>query len=137
MSDATISPRRFVSANDTEVESLAGKTHDWYFKDGRGDSESLVPVRARIDPGSGEPFHSHPKIDEIIYVLEGSMEQWLVKESRVLGPGDTIYIPRGVIHGCYNVSPADCVFLAILSPSKIQGPFSVDHSEEEPWRSLR
>lgn len=129
--------RRFVSASDTETETLSGKTHDWYFKDGLGDAESLVLVRARIEPGSGHPFHSHPEMDEIIYVLEGSMEQWLEKESRVLGPGDTIYIPRGVIHGCHNVSQGDCTFLAILSPSKITGPFSVDYSEEEPWRSLR
>jgi len=129
--------RRFVSANETEVECLAGKTHDWYFKEGLGDSDSLTLVRARVEQGSGHPFHSHPEMDEIIYVLAGSMEQWLEKESRTLGPGDTVYIPRGVIHGCYNVSESDCVFLAILTPSKIQGPFSVDHSEEEPWRSLR
>ena len=137
MPDAPLTVRRFVPANETEVERLDGKTHDWYFKEGLGDSESLVLVRARIEHGAGHPFHSHPEMDEIIYVLEGSMEQWLEEEARTLGPGDTVYIPRGVIHGCYNVSASDCVFLAILTPSKIQGPFSVDHSEEEPWRSRR
>ena len=126
-----------MSPNDTEVERLDGKTHDWYFKDGLGDSESLVLVRARIENGAGHPFHSHPEMDEIIYVLEGSMEQWLERERRIVGPGESVYIPRGVIHGCYNVSAGDCVFLAILTPSRIQGPFSVDFSEEEPWRSLR
>jgi quercetin dioxygenase-like cupin family protein len=137
MSDAPSPPRRFVSANDTEIECLDGKTHHWYFKDGLGDSDSLVLVRARIEQGSGHPFHSHPEMDEIIYVLEGSMEQWIEKERRMVGPGDSVYLPRGVIHGCYNVSESDCVFLAILTPSKIQGAFSVDHSDEEPWSSLR
>ena len=76
-------------------------------------------------------------MDEIIYVLEGEMEQWLESEKRVLKPGDSIYIPRGVIHGCYNESDAECEFLAVLTPSKISGPFSMDYSSEEPWKSLR
>ncbi|MDB6150236.1 MAG: Thermophilic glucose-6-phosphate isomerase [Chthoniobacter sp.] len=137
MSDVTPAPRRFVSAAETEVEALEGKTHHWYLKDGLGDSESLVFVRARITKGAGHPFHSHPEMDEIIYVLEGEMEQWLEQEKRMLRPGDCIYIPRGVIHGCYNISDAECEFLAVLTPSKISGPFSVDYADQEPWKSLR
>lgn len=129
-------PRRFVASSEVEVERLEGKTHHWYFKDGLGDSESLVFVRARIVPGAGHPFHTHPEMDEIIYVLEGSMTQWLEHEKRDLRPGDSIYIPRGVVHGCINRSNAECEFLAILSPAKINGPFAVDVSGEEPWRSL-
>jgi quercetin dioxygenase-like cupin family protein len=136
MPETTLSPRRFVAANETEVEPLEGKTHHWYFRDGLGDSESLVFVRARIVPGSGHPFHTHPEMDEIIYVLSGEMTQWLEQESRVLKPGDSIFIPKGVVHGCLNQSAGECEFLAILTPSKIKGPFSVDVSNEEPWRSL-
>lgn len=129
--------RRFVSAAESEVERLDGKTHHWYFKDGLGDSESLVFVRARISTGAGHPFHAHPEMDEIIYVLEGEMVQWLEQEKRTLRPGDSIYIPRGIIHGCYNENAAECEFLAVLTPAKISGPFSVDVSADEPWRSLR
>ncbi|MEP6668026.1 MAG: cupin domain-containing protein [Chthoniobacter sp.] len=135
MSD--VSPvRRFVPAAAAEIEALEGKTHHWYFKDGLGDSESLVFVRARIVPGAGHPFHTHPEMDEIIYVLEGSMSQWLEREHRELRPGDSIYIPRGAVHGCINRTTAECEFLAVLSPAKISGPFAVDVSCEEPWRSL-
>jgi quercetin dioxygenase-like cupin family protein len=133
---STVSPRRFVSSSQVEVERLEGKTHHWYFKDGLGDSESLVFVRARIEPGAGHPFHTHPEMDEIIYVLEGSMTQWLEQDQRELRPGDSIYIPRGVVHGCINRTAAECEFLAVLSPAKISGPFAVDVSGEEPWRSL-
>ncbi len=129
-------PRRFVAASEAEVEHLEGKTHHWYFKDGLGDSESLVFVRARVTPGAGHPFHTHPEMDEIIYVLEGSMTQWLEREKKELKPGDSIYIPRGVVHGCINQTQAECEFLAILSPAKIDGPFAVDVSKEEPWRSM-
>jgi quercetin dioxygenase-like cupin family protein len=136
MPDTTLSPRRFVSADEAEVEPLEGKTHHWYFRDGLGDSDSLVFVRARIVPGAGHPFHTHPEMDEIIYVLSGEMTQWLEQESRVLRPGDSILIPKGVVHGCLNQSAGECEFLAILTPSKINGPFSIDVSAEEPWRSL-
>jgi quercetin dioxygenase-like cupin family protein len=130
------SPRRFVAASETEVERLEGKTHHWYFKEGLGDSESLVLVRACFAPGAGHAFHTHPEMDEVIYLLKGAMTQWLEKEKRELRPGDTLCIPRGVVHGCRNETNAECEFLAILSPAKIAGPFTVDVSEEEPWRSL-
>ena len=130
------SPRRFVAASEAEVERLDGKTHHWYLKEGLGDSESLVLVRARIVPGAGHAFHTHPEMDEIIYVFEGAMTQWLEMEKRELHPGDSIYIPRGVVHGCLNETAVECEFLAVLSPVKINGPFAVDVSGEEPWRSL-
>ena len=129
--------RRFVSAAETENQELTGQDNHWYFKDGLGDAGHLVFVRGCIQTGSGHPFHAHPEMDEIIYVLRGEMEQWIEKEKRILGPGDSLYIPRGVIHGCYNESAAECEFLAILTPAKITGPFSVDHSAEEPWRALK
>ena len=132
-----VSPlRRFVAASETDVERLEGKTHHWYFREGLGDSESLVFVRARIVPGAGHAFHTHPEMDEIIYVLEGAMTQWLEHEKRELRPGDSIFIPRGLVHGCVNETAAECEFLAVLSPAKISGPFAVDVSGEEPWRSL-
>lgn len=137
MSDSSPSLRRFVSTAETEAQHLAKQVNQWYFKDGLGDSESLVFVRAKFTAGGAHPFHSHPEMDEIIYLLAGEMEQWVEKEKRILKPGDSAYIPRGVVHGCYNDGAADCEFLAILTPSKINGPFSVDYSTEAPWKSLR
>lgn len=137
MSAASDSPRRFVAAHETENETIDGKTHHWYFRDGLGDDKSLTFVRARIVPGAGHPFHTHPEMDEIIYVLSGEMTQWLEKESKVLRPGDSIFIPRGVVHGCLNQTAGECEFLAILTPSKITGPFAVDVSSEEPWKSIQ
>jgi quercetin dioxygenase-like cupin family protein len=129
--------RRFIPVSETEVETVDGKTHHWYLKQGLGESNSLVFVRARIVHGSGHPFHTHPEMDEIIYVLSGEMEQWIEREKRILKPRDTAYIPKGVVHGCYNESGAECEFLAVLSPSKIDGPFAVDKAGEEPWCSLK
>ena len=67
--------RRFVSSNETENQPLPGQVNHWYFKDGLSEVDSLVFVRAHIQYGAGHPFHTHPEMDEIIYILEGEMER--------------------------------------------------------------
>jgi quercetin dioxygenase-like cupin family protein len=76
-------------------------------------------------------------MEEIIYVLEGTAEQWVEREKRLLQPGEVAHIPKNVVHGTYNLGRDTLRVLAILSPAKIQGPALVDVSQEEPWRSLR
>ncbi len=58
--DNSLFPRRFVAAHEAEVEALEGKTHHWYFREGLGDSESLVFVRARIVKGAGPSLPHAP-----------------------------------------------------------------------------
>ena len=76
-------------------------------------------------------------MEEIIYVISGTAEQWVDEEKAVLGPGEMAHIPKDVVHGTYNAGEDDLVFLAILSPAEFEGPALVDVFEEEPWRSLR
>ena len=65
------------------------------------------------------------------------MEQWVEKEHRMLGPGEVAHIPAGIVHATFNPTAQDAVILAILSPAAAQGPFLVDVSGEEPWKSIR
>jgi quercetin dioxygenase-like cupin family protein len=76
-------------------------------------------------------------MEEIIYILEGTAEQWVDREKCILGPGEIAHIPKDVVHGTYNIGQQTLRFLAILSPAKIQGPPLIDMSQEEPWKSLR
>ena len=76
-------------------------------------------------------------MDEIIYVVSGTAEQWVDHESRLLGPGDAAHIPANVVHGTYNAGDETLVFLAILSPARFEGPALVDVHLEEPWRTLK
>jgi quercetin dioxygenase-like cupin family protein len=93
--------------------------------------------RVDINPGGGHNFHRHPELEEIIYVIEGTAEQWVDREKRLLTPGQIAHIPRDIVHATFNPTDQRLVILAILSPAKHQGPFLVDVYEEEPWRSLR
>ena len=105
--------RRFVAATETEVEEFPGQLNRWYFKDGLGDAENLALVRGCLAQGGGHPFHNHPEMDEIIYVLSGEMRQWLETESRILRAGDSLYIPRELFMGAKMNRPP----LASFSPS--------------------
>jgi quercetin dioxygenase-like cupin family protein len=129
--------RGFVGAEDAEVEQLPWGPHEWLCRPGLTDAEDLLLVRVTMPPGKAHEFHRHPAMEEIVYVVSGQAEQWVERESRVLGPGEMAHIPRDVVHGTYNAGEEPLVFLAILSPAKFEGPALVDVSGEEPWRSLR
>ena len=136
MSD-TIANRRFVTAAE-KVDYLSPWTlEEWLCREDIVKNEHLMMVRANMEPGRSHPFHSHPTREEMIYVISGTAEQWVGKEKKILGPGDMAFIPMGEIHGTWNVGDEMLVFLAILSPAKADEPGLVDHSEEEPWKSLR
>jgi len=94
-------------------------------------------VRVHMPPGRAHQFHRHPTMEEIIYVVSGTAEQWVGDEKRLLGPGDVAHIPQDVVHGTYNAGSDTLVFLAILSPAKFEGPALIDVHLEEPWRSLK
>lgn len=128
---------RFVGAEEVQVEHLPWGAHEWLSRPGLTGADHLLLVRVRMPAGKGHAFHRHPAMEEIIYVISGRAEQWVERVSRLLDPGDTAHIPTGLVHGTWNAGAEPLVFLAILSPARVDGPALVDVSEEEPWRSLR
>ncbi len=130
-------PRRFVTLADALKEEYKGRTNYWLCRPGVVEAEKLQVCQATLPPGEGHNFHTHPELEEMIYVLSGEIEQWVEKEARVLKPGDSAHIPAGIVHATFNASSEDAVILAILSPGSSTGPFLVDVSGEEPWKSLR
>lgn len=128
---------RFVTAQDVEIEELPWGPHEWLCRPGLTDARDLLLVRVRMPPGTGHAFHRHPAMEEIIYVISGTAEQWVDTERRHLGPGNIAHIPKDVVHGTYNAGAGTLVFLAILSPAIFEGPALVDVSGEAPWSTLR
>ena len=130
-------PLRFVTDAEMQVDPSPWGPHEWLSRPGLTDADQLLLVRVRMPPGRAHQFHRHPAMEEIIYVLSGTAEQWVDREKRTLRAGDSAHIPRDVVHGTYNVGPEPLVFLAILAPAKAPGPALVDVHTEEPWRSLK
>ena len=72
----------------------------------------VVQVRVDIDPGAVAPRHKHPG-EEIIYVLEGSLEYQVEGRSPVtLKAGEVLFIPAGAIHSAKNVGSGNGAELA-------------------------
>ncbi len=78
-----------------------------------------------------------PQQEEVIYVVDGRVEQWVDRETRELGPGDMAFIPAGVVHASYNVGDGVAKILAIFGPSVGTGFTTEEVAHEAPWNSLR
>jgi len=128
---------RFVSKKELQVDPSPWGPHEWLSRPGLTDAEELLLVRVLMPPGKAHQFHRHPAMEEIIYVISGTAEQWVDRDKRELRAGEIAHIPRDVVHGTYNAGSDTLVFLAILSPAKFAGPALVDVHTEEPWRSLK
>jgi quercetin dioxygenase-like cupin family protein len=128
---------RFITTAEALKEDYKGRTNYWVCRPEVCEAKDLQICRAVLPAGEGHNFHTHPELEEVIYVLEGHVEQWVEKEKRLLGPGEVAHIPKGIVHATFNPTDHDAVILAILSPAAAQGAFLVDVSKEEPWRSIR
>jgi quercetin dioxygenase-like cupin family protein len=127
----------FVTEKEAMKDDFKGRTNYWLCRPDIVETTGLLTCRVCLPPGEGHDFHRHPELEEVIYVLSGEVEQWVELEMRVLRPGELAHIPRGVVHATFNVSAEDAVILAILTPAAPLGPFVVDVSAEEPWKSVR
>ena len=95
-------------------------------------------IEVTLEPGGGHNFHKHPEQEEVIYVLDGTIEQWLGEEMQMLSKGDTVFIPADTVHASFNVSGQTTKVLAILGPSiGEEGYQLVEVHDQAPWNSLR
>jgi quercetin dioxygenase-like cupin family protein len=100
--------------------------------------QSFVVMDVRLDPGFFHAFHKHPDQDEMITIVAGKVTQYLEGEHTVLGPGDSVYIDKDVVHGSYNDFDEPAQLAVVLAPAIGDGGYvAVDVSAEEPWASAR
>ncbi len=116
--------------------------HDWgVFAQLSGPADGLagiVAIEATFLPGKCHDFHYHPGQEEVIYVLEGEIEQWVERERSLLLPGDAVVIDADAVHATFNDGTAPAKILAILSPVvEGDGYAAVDVSADEAWSGLR
>ena len=71
----------------------------------------VVQVRVDFDPGSAAPRHTHPG-EEIIYVLEGTLEYEIGGKRVTANRGDALFVPAGVVHSARNIGRGNAAELA-------------------------
>ncbi len=129
----------FVPAPQAVREKLDWGSLAWCCRPGATGARQLVVIEVTLAPGGGHAFHHHPRQEEVIYVIDGQVEQWLDRQKRVLSAGDAVFIPAACVHASFNTSSKDAKLLAILSPSMAtdNGYEVVEVAGQPPWNELR
>ena len=89
---------------------------------GRPHHGSVRGVRGGSGTPSGPPPHLHRGRDEAFHVLEGRYVFVREHEEVTLGPGDSIFVPRGTRHGFRTLEPASKT-LIIVAPAGLEAFF--------------
>jgi len=83
---------------------------------------SLDVFEMTVQPNARVPVpHYHDRWDEIIYGLAG-VTVWRVDGHDIeVGPGQTVFIKRGIVHGFRNGAQEPATCLCVLTPG-VLGP---------------
>jgi quercetin dioxygenase-like cupin family protein len=129
---------KFTMAKETEPEVLDWGRLGWLSHPPSTGASHLTVIDVTLTPGKGHDFHKHPDQEEVLYVVAGEVEQWVDREKRILGPGDSAFVPADMVHASFNVGDGDAKIVAILGPCVGDGGYElVDVSGEAPWNTLR
>jgi quercetin dioxygenase-like cupin family protein len=129
---------RFFSRSDLAWETPYWGRMSWIARPDVTGSQDIVVGEVEFAPGGCHNFHYHPGQEEVLYVLEGRVEQWLDREHRLLGPGESVFIGRGVVHASFNVSDGPSRIVVVVGPCVGEhGYVAVEIAHTEPWNQLR
>jgi quercetin dioxygenase-like cupin family protein len=102
-----------------ETIKLGGLTLE--FLETKDTTENRIDMfRMTVQPKARVPLpHYHETWDEVVYGLSGTLNFSLGDKTVALGPGDSIFIKRGVVHGFTNDSEEPGTCLCVLTPGVI------------------
>lgn len=99
---------------------------------------NLVYADLVLAAGEELDFHQHPNQTETFHLLTGELEVWIGHSKSKLKAGETITIPAGITHACFNTSKSEARIFSILSSDIANLGFEfIDQSSDYPWCSLR
>jgi quercetin dioxygenase-like cupin family protein len=104
---------RGAAARGSRVQFLADPT---------GGVSGLALQNQECDPGVGAPSHTH-EFEEVLTVIEGKAEVWLDAQRQVVGPGTTVFIPAGAVHGFVNVGTGRLKLQFVIASNEMRATF--------------
>ena len=79
-------------------------------------------LREKIEPGGAVLPHFHDTA-EIIHFVIGGVKTLVGEERRNCGPGDTLIVPAGTVHGVSNIGNAPSEQISFFIPEKDKEDF--------------
>lgn len=70
-----------------------------------------IQVRVDFGPGASFPRHTHPGV-EMAFVIDGTIEYVVDGKTVLLKPGQSLFIPPGVVHSAKNAGNGNASELA-------------------------
>jgi mannose-6-phosphate isomerase-like protein (cupin superfamily) len=80
-------------------------------------TDGAMTVFEELPPMVDTPLHVHAREDELFHVLEGEHVVRRGDDEFRLGPGDSIFLPRGVPHSQRRVVPGVGHQLVVCAPA--------------------
>ncbi|NJK92431.1 MAG: cupin domain-containing protein [Blastochloris sp.] len=80
-------------------------------------------------PGEGVGLHLHEHEEELVYLVQGTIEVQLGESKMTAQAGTCALLPRGIPHGYRNIGTTESRLLAVLLPGKLDGFFTALSSE--------
>ncbi len=71
---------------------------------------SRYPIKGRVEP------HTHEVAEQIYYFISGTGVVQHGTDQIVVVPGNTMFVPPGLLHGVENTGDEDLVFVVVTSP---------------------
>jgi quercetin dioxygenase-like cupin family protein len=91
-----------------------------FLLEGKDTNRQIAMFEFMVPAGVPVP-HYHKAYDETVYGLEGTVTFTVDGKPIEIGPGQTHFIPRGVVHGFHNFGPLNAKALAVITPG-VLGP---------------
>jgi len=93
-----------------------------FLRDKHDTAGSLDMFELVLQPEGRMPVpHYHESWEETVYGVDGTVTYTVEGQDHDVGPGDSLFIPRGQVHGFTNRSGAVARCLCILTPG-VLGP---------------
>jgi quercetin dioxygenase-like cupin family protein len=90
----------------------------WEFVDGVRlhaiGGEQVLLCRVQYEPGKQVPWHAHEDTEQVMFILEGSVEMTIEEETKLLAVGDVVVVNRGQHHKLYSENGV--TFMEALAP---------------------
>jgi len=108
--------KRFVEPDDVETQVFDWGMIKWLSEPRVTNAERFSMGVVVLNPGKGHTVHTHPGVEEILYVMSGVGEQMVSGERRKVGPGSLIHIPPDVEHETINIGWQQMKIVAVYAP---------------------
>ena len=109
--------QKLLSKADTAAKKIETDWGSLCWLAGRdfGNSDDMTVGRVIIKAGMSNPPHRHPNCDEVLYLLQGTLEHTLDDETVIVNAGDTLSIRKHVFHRAKNIGDCDADLIVVFS----------------------